>query len=217
MGPTTPPPAYVEPAPAPGPEPAPNDAMAYPAEPPPDPIPEYQPPAPAYGYAWVGGYWDWTGLGWSWDAGYWAPADQAYLFVGPRFLFLDGRPVFYRPYWQGPGGYRAYGYGYRGAAPAGAWRARPSVAPGAWRAQAAHNEGWRRTPGAGAWHGAPAGGQARMGGEPMRGNPGFHPAPAGRAPAPAFHPAPSPAFHPGAPRRPSTPAPSGGGGGRRRK
>jgi hypothetical protein len=210
MGPTTPPPAYPDQA-APAPEPAGNDAMAYPTEPPPDPIPEYQPPAPAYGYSWVGGYWDWTGLGWGWDAGYWAPSVQAYLFIGPRFLFLDGRPVFYRPYWQGPGGYRAYGYGYRGAAPAGAWRARPSVAPGVWRGQAAHNEGWRRTPGAGAWRGAPArGGEARMGGEPMRGggNPGFRAAPpAARAPGPAYHAAPA-----------ARAAPSrGGGGGRMRK
>ncbi len=115
MGPQPPPPAYVEPAPAP----VADDGTAYPATPPPDPIPEYQPPAPAYGYSWVGGYWDWIGLEWSWNAGYWAPSDQAYLFVGPRFLFVDGRPVYYRPYWQGPGGYRAYGYGYRGRAPRG--------------------------------------------------------------------------------------------------
>ena len=204
MGPQPPPPAYVEPAPAP----VADDGTAYPATPPPDPIPEYQPPAPAYGYSWVGGYWDWTGLEWSWNAGYWAPADQAYLFVGPRFLFVDGRPVYYRPYWQGPGGYRAYGYGYRGRAPVGAWRARPSVAPGAWRAE--HNEGWRRTPGAGAWRGAPA-----RGPEPMRGgNPGFRGAPpAARGPAPGFHPAPAPAFHP-APAAHAAPSRGGGGGGR---
>jgi hypothetical protein len=206
MGPQPPPPAYVEPAPAPV---AANDGTVYPTTPPPDPIPEYQPPAPAYGYSWVGGYWDWVGFEWSWNAGYWAPADQAYLFVGPRFLFVDGRPVYYRPYWQGPGGYRAYGYGYRGRAPVGAWRARPSVAPGAWRAE--HNEGWRRTPGAGGWRGAPA-----RGPEPMRGgNPGFRGAPpAARGPAPGFHPAPAPAFHP-APAAHSAPSRGGGGGGGR--
>ena len=206
MGPQPPPPAYVEPAAAPV---AADDGTVYPTTPPPDPIPEYQPPAPAYGYSWVGGYWDWVGFEWSWNAGYWAPSDQAYLFIGPRFLFVDGRPVYYRPYWQGPGGYRAYGYGYRGRAPVGAWRARPSVAPGAWRAQ--HNEGWRRTPGAGAWRGAPA-----RGPEPMRGgNPGFRGAPpAARGPAPGFHPAPAPAFHP-APAAHAAPARGGGGGGGR--
>src|SRR5215831_16787940 len=100
--PVGPQPAYVEPAPAAPVAQVADDGTVYPATPPPDPIPEYQPAAPAYGYAWVGGYWDWTGFEWSWDAGYWAPADQAYLFIGPRFVFLDGRPVFYRPYWRGP-------------------------------------------------------------------------------------------------------------------
>ena len=206
MGPQPPPPAYVEPAAAPV---AADDGTVYPTTPPPDPIPEYQPPAPAYGYSWVGGYWDWVGFEWTWNAGYWAPSDQAYLFIGPRFLFVDGRPVYYRPYWQGPGGYRAYGYGYRGRAPVGAWRARPSVAPGAWRAE--HNEGWRRTPGAGAWRGAPA-----RGAEPMRGgNPGFRGAPpaAARGPAPGFRAAPAPGFHP-APAPHAAPSRGGGGGGR---
>src|SRR5215831_4673952 len=187
VGPQPPPPAYVDPAA--GAPVAADDGTVYPATPPPDPIPEYQPAAPGYGYAWVGGYWDWTGFEWSWDAGYWAPADQAYLFIGPRFVFLDGRPVFYRPYWRGPGGVRAYGYGYRGRAPVGAWRARPSVAPQAWRAAPAHNEGWRGSPGAAGWRGAPA-----RGGAPMRANEGWHGAPAaGRAPAPAARPA-APAF-----------------------
>jgi hypothetical protein len=210
VGPQPPPPAYVDPGA--GAPVAADDGTVYPATPPPDPIPEYQPAAPGYGYAWVGGYWDWTGFEWSWDAGYWAPADQAYLFVGPRFVFLDGRPVFYRPYWQGPGGYRAYGYGYRGRAPVGAWRARPSVEPRAWRGAPAHNEGWRGSPGAAGWHGAPA-----RGGAPMRANEGWHGAPAaGRPapmarPAPAMAPRPAPAFHP-APAPHAAPARGGGGG-----
>ncbi|HLK93406.1 MAG TPA: hypothetical protein VKZ18_26170 [Polyangia bacterium] len=225
VGPAVPPPAYVDPGPGPAPAVA-ADGTVYPAEPPPDPIPEYQPPAPAYGYSWIGGYWDWTGYEWTWDAGYWAPADQAYLFIGPRFLFVDGRPVYYRPYWQGPGGFRAYGYGYRGVAPAAGWRARPSVAPMAWRAAPAHNEAWRRSPGAAGWRGAPM----RNNVEPMRANPGFRPgAPAARSapppgggfhPAPAagggFHPAPAGGgFHP-APAH-AAPARGGGGGGRVRK
>jgi hypothetical protein len=215
VGPQPPPPAYVDQGAAAQPVAA-DDATAYPTAPPPDPIPEYQPPAPAYGYSWIGGYWDWTGFDWTWDAGYWAPADAAYLFIGPRYVFVDGRAVFYRPYWQGPGGYRAFGYGYRGRAPVGAWRARPSVAPTAWRSAPAHNEGWHRTPGAAGWHGAPA-----RGGAPMRANEGFHGGPAaGRAaPAPGFHGgAPGPAFHP-APAAHAAPAPhaapSRGGGGAR--
>ena len=217
MGPQPPPPAYppgAQPPPPgygdPGAAPvAADDGTAYPTAPPPDPIPEYQPVAPGYGYSWVGGYWDWTGYDWTWDAGYWAPGDAAYLFVGPRFLFIGGRPVYYRAYWQGPGGYRTYGYGYRGRAPAGGWTARPSVAPGAWRAAPAHNEGWRASPGAAAWRGAPARGVA-----PMRANEGFRGgAPAARAPAPAARPA-APAYH----SAPVHSAPSrGGGGGRIRR
>jgi hypothetical protein len=184
-----------------------DDGTAYPSEPPPDPIPEYQPPAPAYGYSWIGGYWDWTGFEWTWDAGYWAPADAAYLFIGPRFVFLDGRPVYYRPYWRGPGGVRTFGYGYRGRAPVGAWRARPSVEPRAWRGAPAHNEAWRRSPGAAGWHGAPA-----RGGAPMRAE-GFRGGPAAGRPAPAMAPRPAPAFHPApAPHA----APGRGGGGRMR-
>jgi len=186
-----PPPAYPDSAPA-------ADATMYPSSPPPDPIPEYQPPAPGYGYNWINGYWDWTGYDWTWDAGYWASQEAGYLYVGPRFVFLDGRPVFYRSYWQGPGGYRSYGYGYRGRAPGVAFQARVSVAPGVWRGE--HNDGWRRTPGAGAWRGAPAGGGPVRRAEPVRAEP------MRAAPARAAGPAPMR----GAPVR------SGGGGRRRR-
>ncbi len=174
-----------------GPPPAGTDATLYPSAPPPDPIPEDQPPPPGYGYNWIGGYWDWTGYDWTWDAGYWAPQEAGYLFIGPRFEFIDGRPVYYRSYWQGPGGYRSFGYGYRGNAPGVAYRGRSSVAPNAWRAQ--HNEGWRRNPGAAGWHGAPARGEP-MRREPMRAEPGrgapmraepARAAPVRAAPAPA--------------------------------
>jgi YXWGXW repeat-containing protein len=194
-----PPPAYPAQAAAPA------DATAYPTSPPPDPVPEAQPPPPGYGYAWIGGYWDWTGYDWSWNPGYWAPQDSAYLYIGPRFVFMDGRPVYYRPYWQGPGGRRVFGYGYRGRPPEPGWRARPSVAPGAWRAEPAHNAGWRASPGAGAWRGAPTrGAPMRAAPAPMRG------APTRAAPAP-MRAAPAPVRAAPAPMRA---APARGGGGR---
>ncbi len=112
--PQQPPPAYVE---APPPAPAPMDPSVYPTTPPPDPIPEYQPPAPGYGYYWVSGYWDWTGYDWDWNAGYWAPQRPGFIYIGPRFVWEGGRPVYYRGYWQGPNGFREYGY-YGGRAPA---------------------------------------------------------------------------------------------------
>jgi len=131
--------------PPPGMEMAGDPGVVYPTAPPPDLIPEYPPPSPGYGYVWVNGYWDWTGYEWSWNNGFWAPRQAGVRFYAPRFVFVNGEPVYYRGYWVDPYGRREYGYGWRGAPPA-AWRARPSVAPTMWRAQ--HAEGWRRVPGA---------------------------------------------------------------------
>jgi hypothetical protein len=136
-----------------GPAPVAADATVYPDAPPPDPIPESPPPGPGPGYVWANGYWDWTGSEWSWNSGYWAPQQPGYVYFGPRFEFVEGRPVYYRSYWQGPGGRREYGYGGRGAPPA-AWRARPASDPVAWRREPAHNEAWHSTPGAEKWHGS---------------------------------------------------------------
>jgi hypothetical protein len=131
-----------------------SEGTVYPTVPPPDPIPEYRPVAPGYNYAWVNGYWDWTGYDWSWYSGYWVPQAEFAFYVGPRFVFVDGRPTYYRGYWRGEGGRRTYGYGYRGSPPPVAYQARPQAQPNAWRAQ--HNEGWRAQPGAGTWRAQPA-------------------------------------------------------------
>ncbi|HMF44068.1 MAG TPA: hypothetical protein VKQ32_25515, partial [Polyangia bacterium] len=160
-------PVYVGPAPAPAPAPAPvyvegssDYATVYPTTFAPEPIPEYRPAAPGYGYTWVDGYWDWSGYDWSWSSGYWVPERVGFLYVAPRYVYVDGRPVYYRGYWQGNNGYREYGYGgYRGAPPA-AWRGQPQTAPQAWRAQPAHNQ-WRGTgpapaTGGAAWRGGAA-------------------------------------------------------------
>src|SRR4051812_10518204 len=150
--PPPPQPAYVEQAPPPPPpqQVVAMDATIYPTSPIPDAIPEYQPPAPGYGYYWVGGYWDWTGYDWDWQSGYWAPQRAGYAYVGPRFVWEGDRMVYYRGYWQGPGGYREFGYlGGRGPA---AWRARPQYEPRVWRGAPEHATAWRRAPG------APAGG-----------------------------------------------------------
>jgi hypothetical protein len=159
--PPQPQPVYVQPAPPPpvyeaAPAPV-AEATLYPTTPPPDPIPEYQPPAPGYGYYWAPGYWDWTGYEWNWNSGYWTPQRSGYLFIGPRFVWEDGRPVYYRSYWQGPNGYRDYAYG-GGRGPAG-WRARPQYEPRTWRSEPAHSSAWRNAPGApaGGWRGEPPG------------------------------------------------------------
>ncbi len=146
------------------------DATVYPAEPPPDPIPESAPPGPGPGYVWANGYWDWTGSEWTWNSGYWAPQQPGYLYIGPRFEFVDGRPVYYRSYWQGPGGRREYGYGGRGAPPA-AWRARPASDPVAWRREPAHNEAWHSSPGAEKYHGSASAAREPVRTEPARSEP----------------------------------------------
>ncbi|HVR03192.1 MAG TPA: hypothetical protein VMT47_13735, partial [Polyangia bacterium] len=103
-----PPPAYAPPpAAAPAVE---LDATVYPTVAPPPPVAEYRPPAPGYGYLWVDGYWDWNGYDWAWSNGYWQPDRPGFLFIGPRYVYEGGRPVYYRGYWQGSNGYRDYHY-----------------------------------------------------------------------------------------------------------
>ncbi|HVZ75084.1 MAG TPA: hypothetical protein VHJ20_22030, partial [Polyangia bacterium] len=120
-------------------------AEAYPTEPMPEPIYEVRPAPPAYDYFWVDGYWDWTGAAWTWSGGYWAPPRQGYVFIGPRYVYEGGRPVYYRGYWQGSNGYRDYNYRVQ---PQPAWRGRPANPPpgGTWRGTAAApppSGGWR--------------------------------------------------------------------------
>lgn len=162
--------------PPPGVEVAADPGIVYPTAPPPDLIPEYPPPAPGYGYVWINGYWDWTGYEWTWNSGFWAPRQADATFYAPRFVFLNGEPVYYRGYWADPYGRREYGYGWRGAPPA-AWRARPSVAPTMWRTQ--HAEAWRRAPG------APTVWRAPVRREYMGGRPGMEPGRVERGPVPA--------------------------------
>jgi len=144
--PPPPQPTYVEQAPPPPPQPVVMEASLYPTSPIPDPIPEYIPPSPGYGYTWVAGYWDWTGYDWNWQTGYWTPNRAGYAYFGPRFVWEDGVMVYYRGYWQGPGGMRDYAY-YGDRGPIG-WRARPQYEPRVWRGAPEHNAGWRRAPGA---------------------------------------------------------------------
>src|SRR4029079_7078023 len=104
-------------------------ATVYPTSFAPAPVPEFRPAPPGYGYTWVDGYWDWSGYDWTWSSGYWVPERAGYAYIAPRYVYVDGRPVYYRGYWQGSTGYREYGYGgYRGAPPA-AWRGQPQTAP----------------------------------------------------------------------------------------
>jgi hypothetical protein len=63
-------------APTPPPD-APPDAPADAPAPPP-PIVEVQPPMPAPGYLWIGGYYGWGGGRYFWHGGYWGHAPYGY-------------------------------------------------------------------------------------------------------------------------------------------
>jgi len=128
----------------------------YPETLPPDPIPEYRPPSPGWGFAWVNGCWDWTGYDWTWNNGYWIQGRPGWAYSGPRFIWENGQPVYYRGFWQRSDGYREYAYGGGGVL-SPAWVARPRYEPRYWRADSSHSTEWRRAPGAppGGWREPP--------------------------------------------------------------
>ncbi len=116
-------PAYEEPPPPPPPPPtqALMEAQVYVSNQPPPLQAEYPPPAPGPGYAWISGYWDWTGYEWNWIGGYWTPSRPGYFYVAPRYVVIGGRPVYERGYWHDHQGRRDYQY----ARPAPMYRESP--------------------------------------------------------------------------------------------
>lgn len=160
---------------------------------PPAPPAEFPPPAPGPGYAWVSGYWDWTGYEWYWVGGHWAPSQPGYIYVRPRYVVSGGTWIYHRGYWRDHDGHREYGYGR----PTSGWHGVP--------APAAH-------PAQGGWHGGPTPGwqapaaapPARQGG--WQGSPSPAPAPAhgGWHGGPAT--SPPPAQQAGGNRSPAPPA-----------
>ncbi len=124
-----PPPPPAAPPPAAAPMDNGDYATVYPTSPAPEPVPEFRPAAPGYGYVWVDGYWDWSGYDWTWTSGYWAPQRTGFVYIAPQYVFMGGRPVYYRGYWQGSNGYREYGYGGWRGAPPQTWRGTPRTPP----------------------------------------------------------------------------------------
>ena len=67
------------------------------APPPPPAYVAYTPPAPGYGYTWVGGYYYPVGPRWYWHAGYWArPPYVGARWYGPHYY----RGRYYGGYWR---------------------------------------------------------------------------------------------------------------------
>ncbi len=70
-----------------------------------------RPAAPGLGYAWVDGYWGWSGGTWTWVDGYWMPPRAGYFFVQPRWV-PEGRG------WRwAPGGWHPHPRGSVGVRP----------------------------------------------------------------------------------------------------
>lgn len=46
---------------------------------------EVVPAAPAVGYIWIGGYWNWVGARWAWVPGYWHAPRPGYRWVPHRW------------------------------------------------------------------------------------------------------------------------------------
>src|SRR2546425_664734 len=69
---------------------APDESEVYVNAAPPPPVSEYRPYPPEPGYAWVDGYWDWTGYDWYWVSGYWAPPRMGYYYVRPSYVVNNG-------------------------------------------------------------------------------------------------------------------------------
>ena len=182
-------PAYEESPPPPPPPPtqALMEAQVYVSNQPPPLQAEYPPPAPGPGYAWISGYWDWTGYEWNWIGGYWTPSRPGYFYVAPRYVVIGGRPVYERGYWHDHQGRRDYQY----ARPAPMYRESPP-------------------PGHPGMHGGPAPARAAAGSAaalpPMHSqpapNPGWHGNPGGSAGSAAALP---PAHTQGAPTPAASP------------
>ena len=59
-----------------------------------------KPAAPAYGYIWVAGYWDYLDGNYIWRSGHWMQGKADYEYVRARYEF-DGKTwVFHRPHWK---------------------------------------------------------------------------------------------------------------------
>src|SRR5262249_28867825 len=102
---TSPPPQYGQPAPGAYVEGSvtvgPTDYY-YPTQPEPEPIYETPPPAPAYGYVWIDGYWNWGPAGWRWWRGHWETPREGFVYVQPYYGWQSGRRVYVPAHWDRP-------------------------------------------------------------------------------------------------------------------
>jgi hypothetical protein len=77
-----------------------DPGIVYVSSMPPDPIYEEMTAAPAYGYVWIDGCWNWNGYEWGWGAGHWEAPRPGYVYVEPYYDNQGGRYVYSRGYWS---------------------------------------------------------------------------------------------------------------------
>lgn len=71
---------------------------------PPPPRVEVVPPMPGPAYAWIPGYWYWTGRGYVWQPGYYAvPPAPGHVWVRSGWVFYNGRYRYVPGRWARPG------------------------------------------------------------------------------------------------------------------
>jgi hypothetical protein len=66
---------------------------------PPAPIVETYGPAPAPGYVWLGGYWNWVGGRHVWVAGHWTAPRPGYHWVPHRWVAVNGGWRLHEGHW----------------------------------------------------------------------------------------------------------------------
>ena len=57
-------------------------------------------PAPRHGWAWVPGYWEWTGHRYQWIAGHWVRSRPGHVYYAPRWYRSAGHWYYVRGGWR---------------------------------------------------------------------------------------------------------------------
>jgi hypothetical protein len=70
------------------------------AQEPPAPLDEVKSPAPALGYIWVAGFWDYIGGHHVWRAGRWVEGKAGYEYVRARYEWNGQTWQFHIPHWK---------------------------------------------------------------------------------------------------------------------
>jgi hypothetical protein len=68
--------------------------------PPPPPLTEGPANPGGPGLVWVSGYWHWNGVQYVWIPGHWENPPPGQMWLGPRYVVVDGRYVYHAGRWS---------------------------------------------------------------------------------------------------------------------